>query len=373
MELLANKVRGFDYITNEEDKEMSRLSWLNHLSLIFNLALGVNSFAPVASSVATEALLNILIANSKHLPLVPAAQALNSGLRHLSFKQIFQALESKFGHLLSWDQVMDLLMSIKPRTRNSPTHCSLDLNELVYISKVSSIDIGNDNENKEARVGDLRIPQLLSDGEVWNSEQSSVIGTGKEVIKISVQELGETLNTFVQNFEVEGSREKKEKVGKVVYDVPLGVELVDFSKCRLKKIPVFVDVDKIKVMDLRFNAIERLDGCEKLESLQELYIAHNQVTALNELLHCKNLVIIDASYNKIQYFISIASLSSLELKILNLDNNKILKQIGIVQNLKLSFPQLLHTRTKVPFSFTSFPDQEFHRPSKSLIEKMRNL
>ena len=102
MENLLNKVRGSDYNENENEKVMSRLQWLNHLSMIFNITGGIGSINPSSCSVTTEAFLNTLIENFQHLPLLPPSVYLKSTtVKCLSFKEIFMCFESDFGKLIN--------------------------------------------------------------------------------------------------------------------------------------------------------------------------------------------------------------------------------------------------------------------------------
>ena len=214
MDVLLNRVGGSDSLKNEKENVMGRLEWLNHLSLIFNLTANIPLLSPSSISITTEAFLNTLIENFSNLPLKSYSDYTKcSSVKCISFKDLFIMFENDFGRVLNWDHIMEKVMNFelldkKHRRGGNESPSSLDLNELVFISKLSSssVDYDYENEHKSQKLGDLRIPNTLinlkSNSFITNSGQytpppkeSQDFGTSKASLR--VPEFGDNLLSMV--------------------------------------------------------------------------------------------------------------------------------------------------------------------------------
>ena len=396
MEALLNKVRGSEYNENENDKVMSRLQWLNHLSMIFNLTAGAASLHPSACSITTEAFLNTLIENFQHLPLIPyLSYSKTTSIKCLSFKDIFTCFESDFGKLISWDYIMDRIITLEnslqshKRRERSESPGSIDLNELVYISKMSSssVDYDNEPEHRSQRLGDLRIPQTPPGFDSYSinnvaenytpSPRASVDSGFKKRLPLRVPEFGESMKSFMISKAADSHTKLNLSCKKIsILSVQLPTTLIELnlSHNRLARFPNLEDVERLEYLNLSWNLLISVSGIKKLSNLKELHLAHNRITEIDSLSQCENLIVLDLSYNKLLYFQAIAALENINtLRVLNLEGNGIVKQIGFRENITAMLPQLTTLNPKNISSFSKYNTETAAKIEKHLKHTIGTL
>ncbi|OMJ78699.1 hypothetical protein SteCoe_21418 [Stentor coeruleus] len=367
MESLLNKMRGSDYEEHENDKVMGRLEWLNHLSLIFNLTASIPSLSPCSASITTEAFLNTLIENISKLPLLPYnIYKKSTSIRCLSFKEIFILFENDFGKVINWDYIIEKVMGFSyptpghKRGERSESPGSIDLNELVYISRLSSssMDYDYENEHRSQRLGDLRIPQTppgvqsasfqLATGMFTPSPRGSSDFNSNNRASLRVPELGENYkNLQPANEDTTKLNLSCRKITILSIKLPNTLIELNLSHNRLSRMPNLEDIDHLEYLNLSWNLITSVTGTRKLRELRELYLAHNRINETEALNYCESLVILDLSYNKIQYFQGISGLTSVKsLRLLDIEGNSIVKQIGFKENIATILPQVVELTSK---------------------------
>ncbi|OMJ85939.1 hypothetical protein SteCoe_12642 [Stentor coeruleus] len=409
MESLLSKMRGSDYedLENDNEKVMGRLEWLNHLSLIFNLTASIPSLTPCSSSITTEAFLNTLIENLSRLPLIPYSNyRKTSSVRCLSFKEVFTLFENDFGKVMNWDYILEKVMNFAyptpghRRGERSESPGSIDLNELVYISKMSSssVDYDYENEHKSQKLGDLRIPHTPpsiespeiqgKSGKLTPSPRGSQDFFQNTRASLRVPEISDNARLIgVNNSEEKGfsAWAKQEsasyerfsvgdnmhvnlscrKISILSMKLPNTLVELNLSHNRLTRMPSLDDIDCLECLNLSWNLLTAVTGTRKLRGLKELYLAHNKISEVEALNYCENLVILDLSFNKVQYFQGISGLSSVKsLRVLDIEGNTITKQIGFKENLASMLPQVVELNSKNIGKYTKF-DQNVSRDSKN--------
>ena len=117
-----------------------------------------------------------------------------------------------------------------------------------------------------------------------------------------------------------------------------------------------------------------LSGIKKLNNLKELYLAHNRITEIEHLASCENLIILDSSYNKLQNFQAIAGIEELKsLKILNLEGNGIVKQLGFKENITTLIPSITNLNPKNVEKFSKFQAQVHSFHEKKIFKKSDSM
>jgi hypothetical protein len=391
MESLLNKIRGPEY--NEHEKVMSRLEWLSHLSMIFNITAGVPLILPVSSSITTEAFLNTLIENFHNLPLMGLAlYSKTSTVKALSFKDVFICFEHDFGKFINWDYIMEKILDFNKVKQGhsmrdgSDSPGSIDLNELVFISKLtsSSVDYDYETDHRSQRIGDLRIPQtppglenrsFPAPGEYTPSPRDSQDFNSFSSRALRVPELGDSFRTYVLSKENEDNIRLNlsyKKISTLSIKLPLTLIELDLCHNRLARMPNLEDLERLEYLNLSWNLLTSVTGLKKILNLKELYLSHNRIHDLENLSGCESLVIIDAGHNKISFFQNISALAELiSLKLLNLDGNSIIKQIGFKENLANILPNIEEFDLKNIYKFTAFQNNlKNHSKGKQLTKSL---
>lgn len=388
MESLLNKVRGSEYDEKENDKVMSRLQWLNHLSMIFNITAGIASVHPSSISITTEAFLNTLIENFQNLPMVQyEIYSKSSSVKCLSFNDIFICFESDFGRMITWDYILEKLLVLEnplqshKRKHRSENPGSIDLTELVYISKMSSssVDYDNEPEHRSQRLGDLRIPQTPPGLESYSFHRiaenftpnpSELYDNGLSRGALRVPDLKDNIRNFMISKAADIYTRLNlscKKISILTISLPDTLIELNLSHNRLTRFPNLDQVERLEFLNLNWNLLVSLSGTKKPSNLTELYLAHNRITELDQLAQCENLVILDASYNKLAYFQSISALENLQsLRTLNLEGNGITKQPGFKENISTMMPQIVNLNPKNIMSSSKYQSQSEPQSTKRL-------
>jgi hypothetical protein len=374
MESLLPKMRGLNYLDSENDKVMGRLEWLNHLSLVFNITANLPLISPSSSSITTEAFLNSLIESVSHFPLCPAASFTStSSVKYLSFKEVFSLFEKDLGKILSWDHIMDKIVTFERtmpghrRGEKSDAPGSIDLNELVYISKIGSlsVDFDSEGEHRVQKLGDLRIPQTppglethsfqMLAGNFTPSPQES-LEFGSLRASLRVPEMGnEGRSIRITTEKPTAMNLSCKKLTVLTCKLPNSLIELNLSHNRISRMPNLEDVDKLEYLNLSWNLITNLAGSRGMRTVRELYLAHNRVEEASSLAVCENLVILDLSYNKIMHFQGIAGLAEVQtLKVLDIEGNGVAKQIGLKESLSATIPQVVELNSKNIHKFSKF-------------------
>lgn len=373
MESFLDKLKGPEYENTDNQGVMGRLEWLNHLSLIYNLTLGIASITPSSLSLKTEAFLNTLVENFTRLPLRPFHEyEKQSSIKCITFKEIFFIFEHDFGKTLTWDHVMEKLMSFQVpikghRRGGSESPGSLDLNELVFISKKinsSSVDYENETEHRSQRLGDLRIPQSppglesvsFLTGNFTPSPRGSQDLSNFTRASLRVPEFGEGLiSAMSQNSGTKLSLSCK-KISILTQKLPNTLIELNLSHNHIERIPNFEDLDRLEYLNLSWNFISSLNGARKIKSLTELYLAHNRVSEIESLAFCENIVLLDVAYNKISNLTVLNGLAQAKsLKALDIEGNSVTHLSGFKEKITLLLPQVVEYGRLGVFRLTKFP------------------
>jgi hypothetical protein len=355
---------------NENDYVMGRLQWLNHLSLVFNLTANCPLLSPSSSSVTTEAFLNKLIENFSHLSLEPkSSYNEKSSIKSLSFKDLFTLFEDDFGQILTWDRIMEKVVffevqSKKHRRGGSSSPGSIDLNELVFISRLSS-SVDLEAEPRSARLGDLRIPQtppsvdsgsfIAISGDYTPKVQESMDFSVKTSLR--VPEISSDLISMMkkQSQVVQKLNLSCKKLAVVSQNLPNTLIQLDISHNHLEKMPCLQHLERLELLNLSWNFLTHLTG-EGPRALKELYLAHNRLENVEAVDFYNNLIILDVSFNKIQNFSALSSCSTLEdLQVLDVEGNPLTTVTGWKERLSNQFPTIACFDNKSLSKFSKFP------------------
>lgn len=342
MESILNRTGG-----SENENVMGRLEWLNHLSLIFNLTASMPMISPCSVSVTTEAFLNTLIDNFSRLPLKPFAEYKKSStVKCISFKDVFVMFENDFGRILNWDHIMEKVMSYEcdchgHKRGRSESPGSIDLNELVFISKLSSssVDYDYENEHHSQRLGDLRIPHtppnlennsfIAISGNFTPSPRDSQDLSNKASLR--VPDFGESLKSMMMKKSENNTKLNLscKKLAILTQPLPNTLVQLNLSHNNIEKIPNLENLEKLEYLNLSWNFIQSLAGCRPLRTLRELYLAHNKISEIEEIGKFDGLVIVDLSFNHIQTLNAVIPVGKLtELRVLDLEGNNAVKGVG---------------------------------------------
>ena len=268
MESLLHKMRGPEYSETENEKVMSRLQWLNHLSLIFNLTSNIASIVPISHSITTEAFLNTLIENIQSLPLLPfSVYNTSTSIKSFSFAEIFSCFENDFGKLINWDYIMEKIMNHQEnkkthRRKDSPS--SIDLNELVFISKHTSSSVDYDYEvEKSRKIGDLRIPQTPGletgsfqalSGQFTPSPRNSQDYSGFDSkYSLKVPDFRDSIRSFVLSKDSDKTIKLNlscKKISILTTKLPLTLIELNLSHNRLTRMPNVEDLERLEYLNL---------------------------------------------------------------------------------------------------------------------------
>lgn len=377
------------------------------------------SLKSITNSITTEAFLNTLLDNISRLPLLAKDfYRRSSSVQSLSFDSVFSCFESDFGKHLTWDYVMNQIVMLSIRSDSfvdegmpeSPK--SIDLNELVYISRFSnsSPDI-EDVEQRLPRVGDLRIPQtppgLRGENDFTSSvhhrefsassrislDASPYANNGRSAplrlpdFHESIQKIQDSqLITFSEpQEEIENSRDEDvykpqgalnlsgKKMTSLKQILTSNILILNLSNNRFSKIPHFGSVNNLEVLDLSWNLLETVQGLSNLKLLKELYLSHNLITKMNTLSQNECLALVDISSNKIQQFQCFAALAqNKRLRVLSVTGNKILKSRDFKRNVEALLPQIIVLNPENILEHSTMGDNKMI-PRSSSIADLRNL
>ena len=382
MESLLSKLKDPEYLNNDNESVMGRLEWLNHLSLIFNLTLSIPSISPSSSSLKTEAFLNTLIENFTKLPLKPISlYRSQSSVKCISFKELFLIFEHDFGKTLTWDQIMEEIMGYDAqfkvhKRKGSESPGSLDLNELVFISKrlgSSSVDYESEHKNRSRKLSDLRIPQTPPGIEGFSFQGDNFTptpGGSHEFTTFSraclrVPEFHESL-TGSSHTETKLDLSFK-KISVLSQKLPLGLIQLNLSHNQIERFPNLEELEKLEYLNLSWNFITSLAGARPLKGLKELYLAHNKLQEIDSLAFCEELAIFDVSYNKIHSVQALAGFyQSRNLRAVDLEGNLLAQQGGYKEKVLALAPQLVELSSKGICKLTKFPKSLKKWKSKEL-------
>jgi Leucine-rich repeat (LRR) protein len=369
---------------------MGRLDWLNHLSLIYNLTLGIPSLIPSCLPLKTEAFLNTLIENFTRLPLRPYREyEKQSTIKSITFKEIFFIFEHDFGKTLTWDQIMEKLMNFEVPSKGhkrggSESPGSLDLNELVFISKKissSSVDYDNEAEHRSQRLGDLRIPhtppafESLSfiTGNFTPSPRGSQDLTTFTRASLRVPDFGDgLLSASMMKNETKLSLSCK-KISILTQKLPSGLIELNLSHNHIERIPNLEDLEKLEFLNLNWNFVSSFNGARRVKSLKELYLAHNRIVEVESVAFCESVVVLDLAYNKIQGFLGINGLASAKnLRALDLEGNSVCHLNGFKEKITALMPQVYEFGRVGILKFTRYP-QYLTKGKKKELKKSNSL
>lgn len=371
MESILSKLKDPEYLNNENDSVMGRLDWLNHLSLIFNLSLNTPSIKPSSASIKTEAFLNTLIENFTKLPLKPVSiYQKETSVKCISFKEIFLIFEHDFGKVLNWDQVMERIMAFEVlsnehRRHGSESPGSLDLNELVFISKrigSSSVDYDSEHGSRSRRVSDLRIPHTppALEGFSFLGENFTPTPGGSHEFTtftracLRVPEFHESLlGADTKETKLDLSFKKLSVLNQ---SIPLTLIQLNISHNQLERIPNLEELEKLEYLNLSWNLIKNFAGTRRMKALRELYLGHNKIQEVDSLTFCEGLVILDVSFNKINSIQTLAGLHlSKNLRAVDLEGNVFAQQAGYKEKILTLAPQITDFGNKGLCKLTKFP------------------
>ena len=378
MESLLNRVGG-----SENEHVMGRLEWLNHLSLIFNLTANLPMISPCSISITTEAFLNTLIDNFSRLPLRPYSEhGSKSSVKSISFKDVFIMFENDFGRILNWDHIMEKVMSFEinhntHRRGGSESPGSIDLNELVFISKLSSssVDYDYENEHRSQRLGDLRIPHgpqnmgsdsfIAISGNFTPSPRDSQDFGNKASLR--VPELGDNLISLVMK-QSENSTRLNLSCKKLVIlsqQLPSTLIQLDLSHNRIERLPNLEYLEKLDYLNLSWNCIQGLNGCKPLKSLKELFLSHNKISEINEIELFDKLVIMDLAFNQISSVNAVFNVGKVaDLKVLVLEGNTITKLSGWKEKILGIAPWISEFSCSGVLKFSKYPQSSVSKLKK---------
>lgn len=380
MESLLNRVGG-----SENEHVMGRLEWLNHLSLIFNLTANLPMISPCSIPVTTEAFLNTLIDNFSRLPLRPYSEYKKvSSVKCISFKDVFIMFENDFGRILNWDHIMEKVMSFeinhnKHKRGGSDSPGSIDLNELVFISKLSStsVDYEYESEHRSQRLGDLRIPHtppniennsfIAISGNFTPSPRDSQDFSNKASLRMP--ELGENLISLVMK-QSENSAKLNLSCKKLVFltqQLPNTLVQLDLSHNNIERLPNLEYLEKLDYLNLSWNCIQSLGGCKGVKSLKEIYLSHNKISEIDEIELFQNLVIVDLAFNQIKSFNAVANVGKvMDLKVLDLEGNTITKTSGWKEKILGIAPWVCEFSCSGVLKYSKYPQSSVSKLKKKV-------
>ena len=153
------------------------------------------------------------------------------------------------------------------RRERSESPGSIDLNELVYISKISSssVDYDNETEHRGQRLGDLRIPQTPPGLETYsfhmqsgnytpsprNSQDYTNFNNNRPPLR--VPELGDHLRNFVMSKSSEENIRLNLSCKKIsILSTPLSNTLIELnlSHNRITRFPNLEDTDRLEYLNM---------------------------------------------------------------------------------------------------------------------------
>jgi len=341
-----NQIKGSEYSSNEKDKVMERMDWLNHLRLVFNITAGSHTIHSSSLSVKTEAFLDTLIENISKFPLV-SAEDYKSSVQFLSFRDIFECFEAQFGQALTWDYVLNAVVFLKPHEdagQESPR--SIDLNELVFINtKLSSNSLEvEEPEVRSRRLSDLRIPQAQHENKEAVNSQLSLstiqVDTARSLGTRTMDSLPENLTPQKKNqkpsFNLSGRR-----MAVLNQKMPDDLVVLNLSYNHFSNVPKLEGLQQLEYLDLSWNFIQNIKGIASISTLKELYLSHNQIRTIAHCLPTENLYLLDLSHNLIRQLQGIEPLvRETKLKVLSLEGNPIQNTHDFPSNFKDLLPQV---------------------------------
>ena len=284
---------------------------------------------------------------------------------------------------------MEKLMSFQVpskghRRGGSESPGSLDLNELVFISKKlssSSVDYDNEAEHRSQRLGDLRIPQSppafesvsFLTGNFTPSPKGSQDLSSFARASLRVPEFGESLmSAVIQKSDSKLSLSCK-KISILTQKLPNTLIELNLSHNHIERIPNLEELDRLEYLNLSWNFISSLSGARKIKGLKELYLAHNRVSEIESLGFCENLVLFDVAYNKIS---SLGVLNGLvhakHLKALDIEGNSVTHLNGFKEKISLLLPQVVEFGRIGVFRLTKYP-HNLNKGKKKELKKSNSL
>lgn len=389
MSSLLDKIRGSDYMQSQNEFVMGRLEWLNHLSLVFNLTLNCPLISPSSASVTTEAFLNTLIENFTNLPLVSRGEfETRTKVKFVSFKEIFGMFEDDFGKVLDWDKVMEKVVGFdaqgkRHRRGGSDSPGSIDLNELVFISKLSNSSVDCETEQKRKRLSDLRIPLtplgidsssfIAVTGNYTPSPRESQDFSNKTSLKFP--EIGSDLFSIVKlkSQSMEKLNLSCKKLSIIDRTLPNTLMQLNISHNHLEKIPNIDHLEQLEYLDVSWNFLTNLNECSGSRTLRELYLAHNKIDSTEGVQSYENIVIFDISFNKVLNLSGLAPCLALKaLKVLDLEGNPLTTLMSWKEKVINFIPHVSNFDNKRISEFTHFPSRPSRKQQSKFTKFSRN-
>lgn len=376
-----------DKVKGTQRKVMERVDWLNALQLVYNRAACDPSLHSSSQTITVEAFLNTLLESVGSLQLQRKEDyCRRSAVACFTFEDVFAAFEQEFGRTISWDFVLERVISLQEGEllEDSTGPHSIDVNgkyysELVVIARKSSVSpeprpIG---EESPRHIADLRIPSTPHSPQT-SREFSNVqdylsleTGPGSEEPEESTSPLLSSYSRFPKTQALVVSQRSALNLGYTQVErgalvsrlgrgtialqclvlsgcgldaipgsLPASLRVLNLAENNIKLIEKLGELTRLHLLNLSHNRLKNIGGLYRLKELFELYLAGNQLGRVSKLFQLPSLSLLDLSRNNI---------TSLE-GIIELAHNRHLTVLRLRGNpLDSHFPQISFILPQVRF------------------------
>lgn len=378
-----------DKVKTTQRKVMERVDWLNALRLVYNRAASDPSLHSSSQIITVEAFLNTLLESVSSLQLQRREEyCRRSAVACFTFEEVFAAFEQDFGRTISWDFVLEKVISLQagqPFEDSTGPH-SIDVNgnvysELVVIARKSSASPEPRPQSEESprHITGLRIPSTPhsphTSREFSNVQDYLLLetGPGSEEMDDTSAPVLSSYSRFPKTQALTISQRNALNLGftqleRGVLASRLGswrgavLRCLVLSGCGLEEVPHNLP-GSLSVLNLAENHIQVIEKIGELRDLHLLNFSHNRLKSIGGLYHLKELFELYLAGNHLTRVAKLFQLPNLSL--LDLARNHITSVEGIIE--------LTHNRHLTVLRLRGNPLASHLPPITSILPQVRFL
>ncbi|CAG9330483.1 unnamed protein product [Blepharisma stoltei] len=382
---------------------MGRMEWFRDLRRIFNkfgIQENKNSENDIDSIQKIQLLEELNNRAHKFELQSPSDIDANNSTTYFSFEEVLNCLKSSDSKILTWDKVIDLLISLSVTLKSKKTQRKPDKsyyrNPSIDIENPQQIEVTPytidelssilDQANAPPKpyhgclsLKDLRTP-IKSFRETPDDRINNTLSRCSSSIKLLCSEIEnyEKINSgnsydlsFPGNKSSIVPEAKLRKYGNSLlylslagnllthtkWEFPESLIILNLASNEIQEFSMSKSLPSLKLLNLSNNRIRTIGTLPRIKEIIELYAGYNCLTSVSTLCKLEKLKILDIQHNSISNFEDIAILSiNPKLTTMNIKGNPIESRLNFQESIKITLPKVYNLNPTSIFEFSEFKD-----------------